>query len=508
MFCVRCVKRRLNPGARASMLWLTLHNYSDYMSVIRQLYGGAPALLTDLYQLTMAYAHWRAGDPEREAVFHLFFRVPPLGGSFAIAAGLDAVVEYLLDLQFSNDDLDYLAQLRDSTGQALFAPEFLQYLGRLRFTGNLDAVPEGTAVFAQEPILRIRAPILQAQLLETALLNLVNYATLVATKAARIAHVANDDPVMDFGLRKAHGIDGGITGARAAYLGGVDATANVLAGKLFGIPVKGTHAHGWVMAFASELEAFEKYAQALPNNCIFLVDTYNSIQGVKNAIITGRKLRAQGHEMVGIRLDSGDLGTLAQRAREMLDAAGFQHAKIAASSSLDEHKIAALKRAGAPIDLWGVGTQLATGQPDASLDGVYKLAAIRDENGDWQARLKLSDSPGKQTTPGVLQVRRYTRAGQPWMDVIFDQAVYGSDCQSAVNEAGEHVAIPEDAHGDDLLQPVINAGVSVCPTPALTASRAWAKTQFARFIRADNYTVALESRLAEQKRRLQAKERV
>lgn len=475
------------------------------MSVIRQLYGHPPALLTDLYQLTMAYAHWHGADAgQREAVFQLTFRKAPFEGRAAIAAGLDAVIEYLADFRFTNDDLEYLATLLDPAGNPLFPPEFLDYLAELRFTGDLDAVPEGTAVFAHEPVLRVRAPLLQAQMLETALLNLTLYPTLIATKAARIAHAAAGDPVLDFGLRKAHGIDGGVTAARAAYLGGCAATANVLAGKLFGIPVKGTHAHGWVMAFDDELEAFERYAEAMPDNCIFLVDTYDTRGGIENAIAAGRKLRERGHEMAGIRLDSGDLGALAEYARRRLDEAGFPDAKIAASSDLDEFKIAELKRAGAPIAIWGVGTKLDTGQPDAAMDGVYKLTAIRDGEGPWLPRIKLSDTESKQTNPGIHQVRRYTRGGRPLLDVIHDVGDIGAAFDEARDPTGGTVrSIPADAEAADLLIPVLRAGKPVYQPPPLTESREYAIAEYARFAELPDYPVALDSALAAEKRRLQ-----
>lgn len=485
------------------------------MSVIRQLYGHPPALLTDLYQLTMAYAHWRAADPEREAVFQLTFRKAPFGGRVAIAAGLDAVIEYLADFRFTNDDLDYLAALRDAAGNPMFPPEFPGYLEKLRFTGAVDAVPEGTAVFAHEPVLRVRAPVLQAQMLETALLNLVLFPSLIASKAARIAHAAAGDPVLDFGLRKAHGIDGGVTAARAAYLGGCAATATVLAGKLFGIPVKGTHAHGWVMAFDDELEAFDRYAEAMPDNCIFLVDTYDTRGGIDNAIAAGRKLRERGHEMVGIRLDSGDLGALAEYARRRLDEAGFPDAKIAASSDLDEFKIAELKRTGAPIAIWGVGTNLDTAQPDSTMDGVYKLAAIRDskkgdsENGPWSPRIKLSDTESKQTNPGIQQVRRYTRDGRPLLDVIHDVGQDVDKAGAAFDEARDPVdgtayAIPTGAESTDLLIPVFRNGKPVYDPPPLAQSREHAMVEYARFAELPDYPVALDSALAAEKRRLQA----
>ncbi|ERJ20170.1 nicotinate phosphoribosyltransferase protein [Salinisphaera shabanensis E1L3A] len=465
------------------------------MSLLGQLYGRAPALLTDLYQLTMAYAHWHNGSSEREAVFHLFFREAPFDNGFAIACGLETAVEYVTQMSFSEADVAYLATLEDNAGDALFDPAFLDYLRDLRFTGDIDAVPEGTAVFAHQPMLRVRAPILQAQLLESALLNMMNFPTLVATKAARIAHAAGDDPVLDFGLRKAQGIDGGVSAARAAYIGGCAGTSNVLAGQLFGIPVSGTHAHGWVMAFDDEIDAFDAYAAALPENCVFLVDTYNTIEGIENAIRAGRKLRESGHEMAGIRLDSGDLAELSKTARRMLDAAGFENARIAASSSLDEKVIAELKREGAPIVLWGVGTRLTTAQPDAALDGVYKLAAIRSDRGTWSYRMKLSDTPGKLTRPGVHQVRRFTEQGAPFADLLFDEAAPKT---AWAGTRGPHChSFDAQAPHIDLLAGVVRNGARVGAAPDLADVRAYAGEQFAYFARHSDYPALIDRYLEE-----------
>ena len=465
------------------------------MSSLGQLYGRAPALLTDLYQLTMAYAHWHHGSHEREAVFHLFFRDAPFSNGFAIACGLETALEYISGMRFEEDDIAYLATLEDNAGEPLFAPAFLDYLAELRFTVDVDAVPEGTAVFAHQPMLRVRGPILQAQLLETVLLNLMNFPTLVATKAARIAHAAGDDAVLDFGLRKAQGIDGGVSAARAAYIGGCSGTSNVLAGQLFGIPVSGTHAHGWVMAFDDEIDAFDAYAAALPDNCIFLVDTYDTLEGIDNAIRAGHRLRERGHEMAGIRLDSGDLSELSKTARRMLDAAGFPEAKIAASSSLDEKVVAELKREGAPIVLWGVGTRLTTAQPDAALDGVYKLAAIRNDAGQWSYRMKLSDTPGKLTRPGVHQVRRFLEDGLPVADLLFDAAAANT---AWAGTHGEHChAFEPDAPHIDLLVPAVRAGAPVGAAPPLADVRAHAREQFACFAARSDYPALIDRYLEE-----------
>ncbi|MDH3583356.1 MAG: nicotinate phosphoribosyltransferase, partial [Phycisphaerae bacterium] len=287
------------------------------------LYGHSLALLTDLYQITMAFGYWKLGRADERAVFNLFFRKHPFGGGVTVAAGLAQVVEYLDGFGFEDTDVAYLATLTGNDGKPLFERAFLDYLSDLRLTCDVDAVPEGTVVFPHEPLVRVTGPILQCQILETALLNMINFQTLVATKSARICTATEGEPVLEFGLRRAQGIDGALTASRAAYIGGCVATSNVLAGKLYGIPVKGTHAHSWVMSFEEEAHAFEAYAEAMPNNCVFLVDTYDTLEGVRRAIEVGRALRERGHEMVGVRLDSGDLAHLSIEARKLLDAADF-----------------------------------------------------------------------------------------------------------------------------------------------------------------------------------------
>src|SRR5687768_12178981 len=375
-------------------------------------------LCTDLYQLTMASGYFRSGRARDEAVFHLFFRTHPFGGSYAIAAGLEAVVELVEGFRFGADDIDYLASLAAQDGGPEFGADFLDYLRLLRLRVDIDAVPEGNLVFAHEPIVRVRGRLLEAQLLETALLNLINFQTLIATKATRVCQAAAGQPVLEFGLRRAQGVDGGLSASRASYIGGCAATSNVLAGKLYDIPVKGTHAHSWVMSFDSESEAFEGYAKVLPNNCVFLVDTYDTLEGVRRAIIVGKRLRDRGHKLVGIRLDSGDLAYLSIEARKLLDEAGFTDAAIVASNDLDERIIENLKLQGAQIAVWGVGTKLATAYDQPSLGGVYKLGAIQDANGQWQPKLKLSDQVVKTSIPGILQVRRFATSAGFTADMI------------------------------------------------------------------------------------------
>jgi nicotinate phosphoribosyltransferase len=472
-------------------------------------YGGSLALLTDLYQLTMAAGYWKAGLSEREAVFHLTFRRPPFGGGYAIAAGIAPALAYLRRFQFTADDVAYLATLTDGEGKPLFEPGFLDYLRELRFTCTVDAVPEGSLVFAHEPILRVRGPMLQAQLVETPLLTVINFQTLIATKAARINQVANG-PVLEFGLRRAQGFDGGISAARAAYIGGCAATSNVLAGKLLGIPVRGTHAHSWVMFHGDELASFRAYAEALPGNCTFLVDTYDTLDGVKNAIVVGRELRARGHELAGIRLDSGDLAYLSAQARHMLDEAGFPNAKIVASNDLDEHLIEDIQKQGARIDVWGVGTKLVTAFDQPALGGVYKLGAYKDERGDWRYPIKLSEQPIKISNPGLLQVRRCRKGDEMIGDIIYDEL---QGCSLDVHDielpmkswslAGEADAM------DDLLMTVLDKGVPTHRELTLGNARERAaadlralSSRTKRFLNPQPYRVGLDREVNRRKQEL------
>ena len=340
-------------------------------------------------------------NAKEEAVFDLFFREPTGNSSYAIVAGLEQAIEYIRDLKFTEEDIAYL------DGLHLFSQEFLEYLKDFSFTGDLYAIPEGTPVFPGEPLIRVKAPIMQAQLVETALLTIVNHQILIATKANRVCYAAGENgTVMEFGLRRAQGPDAGIYGARAAMIGGCVGTSNVLTGKMFDIPVLGTHGHSWVMSFDSELEAFRAYADTYPDACLLLVDTYDTIrQGIPNAITVFKELRAKGHEPLGIRIDSGDLAYLSKKARAMLDEAGFPNATITASSDLDEEVIFDLRAQGAKIDTWGVGTRLITSQNAPSLGGVYKLSAL-EKNGEMIPKIKLSENKGKITNPGYKKVLR------------------------------------------------------------------------------------------------------
>jgi nicotinate phosphoribosyltransferase len=405
-------------------------------------------LLTDLYQLTMGHAYWKAGLAEREAVFHLFYRRAPFGGEATITAGIGPAADFLDGLCFSGEELAYLAALRGADGGALFEGGYLDYLRDLDWALEVDVIPEGAVSFPHEPLVRVRGPLLQGQLIETALLNIVNFQTLVATQAARLCEAAGGDPIFEFGLRRAQGPDGGLSASRAAYIGGCAATSNVLAGMRYGVPVKGTHAHSWVMSFDDEQEAFDAYAEAMPNNVVLLVDTYDTLDGVRNAIETGRRLRARGHDLLGIRLDSGDLAALSIRARELLDTAGFHDTRIVASNDLDEVSIRDLKAQGARIDIWGVGTKLATAAAQPALGGVYKLGAIRGDDAAWQLRVKLSNDLIKVSNPGILQVARESDdRGRMVRDVLYNEM----DSKAVVPAGSRPLLVPAVRHGRRVL---------------------------------------------------------
>ena len=354
-------------------------------------------LLTDLYELTMMQGYFKNKDRNETVIFDAFYRSNPCGSGYSITAGLEQVIEYIKNLHFSTEDVDYLKSLN------IFEKDFLDYLRGFHFTGDIYAIPEGTVVFPREPLVKVVAPIMEAQLIETAILNIINHQSLIATKAARVCYAAKGDGIMEFGLRRAQGPDAGLYGARAAMIAGCIGTSNVLAGRLFDVPVKGTHAHSWIMSFPDEYTAFKTYANMYPQACILLVDTYDTLKsGVPNAIRVFTEMREAGINLsfYGIRLDSGDLAYLSKKARKMLDAAGFTDAVISASNDLDEYLIESLKAQGATITSWGVGTNLITAKDNPSFGGVYKLAAIMDEEGNFIPKIKLSENSEKVTNPG------------------------------------------------------------------------------------------------------------
>ncbi len=472
---------------------------------IGKLYSASFGLLADLYELTMAYGYWKSGLDKYEAVFHLNFRHRPFNGGFAISAGLEMVIAFLNSFHFSKDDTAYLSHLVGDDNEPLFHPDFLKYLEALTFSCDMYAVPEGTAVFPYEPLLRIQGPLLQCQLLESALLNMINFQTLIATKAARICIAARDDPVIEFGIRRAQGIDGAISASRAAYIGGCQATSNVLAGKLFNIPVKGTQAHSWIMAFDNEFESFKVYADAMPNNCVFLVDTYNTIEGVKNAIAAGKILREQGKNFAGIRLDSGDLAYLSIESRKLLDEAGFKDTHILASNELDEIIISDLLRQGAKISVWGVGTNLVTAKDQPALDGVYKLSALRRPGGEWRYKVKLSEQMIKVTNPGILQVRRYIENNEYIADAICDiNTPSKPGCCVIIDplDITKQKYLSDKYPYKELLEPIFKEGKQVYELPTLQDIQQRAKNELnhfhqgiKRFIHPHQYPVGLEKNL-------------
>src|SRR5215475_6754586 len=437
----------------------SLHNFS--------------ALTTDLYEVTMMYGYFKAGMAEHEAAFHVTFRENPFAGQFTVACGMATAIDFLRTFHFTDTEVDYLSSQRGNDGKPLFDSRFLDYLRGLQLTCDVDAIPEGTLVFPNEPLIRVVGPIIQCQLLETALLNIFNVPSLIATKAARVCLAAKDDPVIEFGLRRSQGVDGGLTAARAAYIGGCAGTSNLQAGQQFGIPVSGTQAHSWIMFFENEREAFEAYAKAMPNNCIFLVDTYDSIDGMRHAIEVAAELRRQGHEMIGVRLDSGDGVALSGKARRMLDKAGFANAKIVGSGNLDEYMITDLKERGAKIDVWGVGTKLSTGQPDGALGVIYKLGAIRRHGGEWQYRIKLSEESAKTSVPGSLQVRRfYQPDGRFIADAIYETGHGVSEpCEIVDVETESKTTILPKTPYSDLLVPIFRTGKVVYEAPSIETSR-------------------------------------
>lgn len=457
--------------------------------------------LTDLYQLTMLNGYFKENKLEDYAVFDLFFRQNEQF-SYSIACGIVQAIEYIQNLSFTDEDIAYLRRLK------LFEEDFLKYLKAFHFTGNVYAVPEGSVIFPHEPILTIEAPLLEAQFVETTLLNIINHQTLIATKSARICHEANGKKVFELGARRAQGPDAAIYGARAAMLGGCSATSNIYAGKAFGLPVIGTHAHAWVMSFDSELEAFRAYAALYPNNCTLLVDTYNTLKsGIPNAIQVFQELKEKGYTPKAIRLDSGDLAYLSKEARKMLDSAGFTEIKIMASGDLDEHIIASLKNQGAKIDIYGVGTKLITSANMPALGGVYKLVELRPKNKDKIYKIKLSNNINKLTTPAMKVVYRIynneTSKAEADLIALQDEEI---DCKKPLTIT--HPTERWKQHTftnftvEKLTRLIMKNGKLVKPLPTLQQSIAYAKEELNSFCdeykRLDNphvYKVDLSDKL-------------
>ncbi len=465
-------------------------------------------MLTDLYQLTMMYGYHKCGMSKKVSVFDLFYRRAACESAYAIAAGLEQVIEFINNLHFTDEDITYLRSL------SLFDEEFLKLLKEFKFTGEIYAVKEGTVIFPYEPIVRVKAPIMEAQLIETALLNLINHQTLIATKASRVVYAAEGSSVLEFGLRRAQGPDAGIYGARAAIIGGCSSTSNVLTGELFGIPAKGTHAHSWVMSFPQEIDAFRAYADIFPDTCLLLVDTYDTLKsGVPNAIKVFEEMRTKGHKPIGIRLDSGDLAYLSKKARIMLDNAGFHDAKIFASSDIDEWLIRDMKLQGAKIDVWGVGTKLITGDGCPALGGVYKLSA-EIENGNMIPKIKVSDNVEKITNPGYKKLMRLydNNSRKAIADLIMLDDEIIDETQPLV------IFHPVDTwkrmrltnyHTKELLVPVYVEGKQVYESPSLMDIQEYAKQDLATFwdeikrlINPQEYKVDLSYKLHDLKKTL------
>lgn len=429
------------------------------------------ALLTDLYELTMAAGYLEQGKASDTATFDLYYRHNPFNGGYAIAAGLEDAVRAVMETRFSEDDLRYLRSLQSSAGSPAFSEDFLNYLAGYKFKGNIRAIPEGTVVFPNEPILQVSGGLIECQMVETILLCHINFQTLVATKAARIWEAANHGTVVEFGLRRAQGPDGALSACRAAYIGGADSTSNVMGAALLHIPAKGTHAHSWIQSFESELDAFRAYARSFPDDCILLVDTYDTLRsGMPNAIQVAKELEQQGHRLAAVRIDSGDLAFLSQRARQMLDREGLQYVKIVASNELDEYIISEILAEGGKIDIWGVGTNLVTGSGagGSALGGIYKMV---EHNG--RPKIKLSANPEKMTNPGVKKVVRF-----------YDQTLMDAD---ALADSSEDLSAPgvlivdpnnplrrkklNSGKREELLKPIVDAGRIVYEFPSLQQIR-------------------------------------
>ncbi|MFB7812558.1 nicotinate phosphoribosyltransferase [Paenibacillus chitinolyticus] len=467
-------------------------------------------LHTDKYQINMMYAHWKNGSHRQKAVFEAFFRKLPFGNGYAVFAGLQRLIDYVHRLKFDEPALRYLSEQEENYDEG-----FLEELKAFRFGGSIYAMEEGTLVFANEPLVRVEGTIFETQLIETALLNFINYQTLIATKASRIKNVSPDDTFLEFGTRRAQEADAAVWGARASYIAGFDATSNVLAGMMFGIPSKGTHAHSWVQGHATEQEAFDTFAEALPNQVTLLVDTYHTLKsGVPHAIRTAKKMEEQGKRMQAIRLDSGDLAYLSIKARKMLDEAGLEYVKIVASNDLDENTILNLKAQGARIDTWGVGTQLITAADQPSLGGVYKLVAI-EENGVMVPKIKISGNPEKVSTPGWKDV--YRIIGSDTGKAIADYIVLHDETDV---QEGRKIKLFDPVHpyiykyvdeyeAVKLLKPVFEDGKQVYEVPSLEEMRAHHRKQlnlfwpeYLRKLNPEKYAVDLSTKTWEMKMKM------
>jgi nicotinate phosphoribosyltransferase len=471
---------------------------------------GEYALFADAYAFTAPYAFFKTARHETRASFYMFHRKSPFGSGYAIAAGLEYAVKWLQSYTLDDEDIRFLAEMPGNDGKPLFTSDYLDYLRGFRFKCDLDAAPEGSVVFPHEPMVRMEGTITECLLAETLILNVVNSQSLFATKASRMCEVARGEPVLEFGARRAQGVDGALSAARACYIGGVAGTSLVQAGKMFKIPVKGTHPHAFVMYFDSELEAFEAYARAMPNNAVFLVDTYDTLEGVKNAILACKVVHAAGKVPIGIRLDSGDLAYLSIEARKLLDEAGLPDMKIFASNDLDERLIESLKSQGAQIAVWGVGTKLSTSYDQPAFGGVWKMSAMQRPSGDWASRIKLSEQSVKTSIPGRLRVRRYLDANGGYAaDMIYDVETFFEGVDYEIVDPVDPLRRKTIAKGTPfnfLLHPILRGGVLEKPLPQLDAIRRNREEQMARLhtgvLRLDNphsYPVGIERSLHERR---------
>ena len=473
-------------------------------------------LNTDLYELTMAQGFWESGLFGSEACFNAFFRENPFGGGYAVACGTGQIAELVENFVFTDEDIDYLSSLTAPGGGPMFKPAFLEFLRGHKLDLTIDAAPEGEVVFPREPMVRVMGPIIDCQLIETALLNIVNFQTLVATKTARVVKSAEGHPVSDFGLRRAQGPDGGLAVARASYIAGASSTSNVLAGKIYGIPVFGTHAHSWVMAFPTELDAFRAFAKSSPKNCCLLLDTYDVRQGIKNAIICAKEMEEAGERLAAVRIDSGDLAKLSKEARAAFDEAGLPYVKISVSNDLDEYTIQSLFAQGAPIESFGVGTKLATCDPPPSLGGVYKLSAIRASADEpWRPVIKLSEQAYKRTIPGIQRVLRfYDETECPVGDMICQEGADPS-CDEMIDILDSFRSYDLSGAYRELLVRVVDHGRGT-DAGAVSIEHARERCKSAimhldaavtRFLNPQTYPVGLELGLARLRQELSAEER-
>lgn len=487
------------------------------MTGLRDIYSSSLALFADGYALTAPAAFWREGLDKTKTCFYMHHRKTPYHGGYAVMAGLQYVTDWMRDFRFDATDLAYLAHLTGNDDRPLFDPKFLTMLQDFRFSASMWAMPEGTVVFPNEPMIRMEGTVFECLLAETFILNTVNFQTLIASKASRVVEAADGDPVLEFGARRAQGIDGALAASRACYIGGASSTSLLLAGKLFGIPVKGTHPHAFVMFFDSEVEAFAAYARAMPANATFLVDTYNTIEGVKHAIDACKAVIAEGFQPIGIRLDSGDLAYLSIEARRMLDAEGLQSVKVFASNDLDEHLITSLKQQGAQIAVWGVGTKMSTGGDQSALGGVWKMSAKHGKTG-WEPKIKLSEQSVKTSIPGRLAVRRFKNDDGVFLgDMIHEELdQYGLGI-SGVSESlmidpadpTRRIAFPLDQPYEDVLVPIFKDGVFIYEQPTLQQMRERRNDQVlglhAGIRRLDNphqYPVGLERQLHDRRTKM------